>query len=150
MGRGPTELYHEPMDDAYVDGTLTCLKPSTIQNHISTEFPLVLNIEPTNACNLRCICCPRDKAVLRQGTNYLSVELFRKIIDEACEGCKPHSIANYLFDVASQFNQFYRDCPVLPEKNAKIRIGRLALVDATRIVLQNGLDLLGIVAPEEM
>ncbi len=85
MGRGPTELYHEPMDDAYVDGTLTCLKPSTIQNHISTEFPLVLNIEPTNACNLRCTYCPRDKAVLRQGTNYLSVELFRKIIDEACE-----------------------------------------------------------------
>jgi len=75
---------------------------------------------------------------------------FPIIIDEACEGCKPHSIANYLFDVASQFNQFYRDCPVLPEKNAKIRIGRLALVDATRIVLQNGLDLLGIVAPEEM
>ncbi|MCK4365679.1 MAG: arginine--tRNA ligase [Thermoplasmatales archaeon] len=75
---------------------------------------------------------------------------FPIVIDEACEGCKPHSIANYLFDVASQFNQFYRDCPVLPEKNIKTRIGRLALVDATRIVLQNGLDLLGIVAPEEM
>ena len=75
---------------------------------------------------------------------------FPIVIDEACEGCKPHSIANYLFDIASQFNQFYRDCPVLPEKNAKIRIARLALVDATRIVLQNGLDLLGIVAPEEM
>ena len=75
---------------------------------------------------------------------------FPIVIDEACEGCKPHSITTYLFEVASQFNQFYRDCPVLPEKINKLRIGRLALVDATRIVLQNGLKLLGIVAPEEM
>lgn len=75
---------------------------------------------------------------------------FPVVIDEACEGCKSHSITTYLFEVASQFNQFYRDCPVLPEKNNKLRIGRLALVDVTRIVLQNGLNLLGIVAPEEM
>jgi arginyl-tRNA synthetase len=75
---------------------------------------------------------------------------FPMIIEDACEGCRPHNITNYLFDVASHFNQFYRDCPVLPEKNPKIRIARLSLVDATRIVLKNGLDLLGIAAPEEM
>jgi arginyl-tRNA synthetase len=71
-------------------------------------------------------------------------------IDEACEGFKPHSIAGYLFEVASSFNQFYRDCPVLPEENKNLRIARLGLVKATKIVLRNGLDLLGIVAPEEM
>jgi len=75
---------------------------------------------------------------------------FPIIIDEACEGFKPHSITTYLFEIASYFNQFYRDCPVLHEKNKKIRIGRLALVEATKAVLRNGLDLLGIVAPEEM
>ena len=75
---------------------------------------------------------------------------FPIIIEDACEGCRPNNITNYLFDVASHFNQFYRDCPVLPEKNSKLRIARLALVDATRIVLKNGLDLLGIAAPEEM
>jgi len=84
------------------------------------------------------------------------VELIKKlaklpiIVDEACEGCKPHSITVYLFDIASCFNQFYRDCPVLPEKNKDLRNARLALVKATSIVLRNGLDLLGIVAPEEM
>ena len=72
------------------------------------------------------------------------------VVDDACEGCKPHIITSYLFDIASQFNQFYRDCPVLPEKEKKLRQARLALVDATRIVLKNGLALLGIVAPEEM
>ena len=72
------------------------------------------------------------------------------VIDEACEGFKPHSIAAYLFEVASSFNQFYRDCPVLPEENKNLRIARLSLVNSTKIVIRNGLDLLGIVVPEEM
>ncbi len=72
------------------------------------------------------------------------------VIDEACEGCNPHLITNFLFDIASRFNQFYRDCPVLPEQNTELRIARVMLVDATRIVIKNGLDLLGIEAPNEM
>ena len=75
---------------------------------------------------------------------------FPMVVDEACQSCRPHIITIYLYDTASQFNQFYRDCPVLPEKNMRLRKSRLALVDATKIVLKNGLDLLGIVAPEEM
>jgi len=75
---------------------------------------------------------------------------FPIVIDEACEGYNPHIITNYLFDVASSFNQFYRDCPVLPEQDKKLRIARIALVDATSIVLRNGLDLIGIEAPNEM
>ena len=75
---------------------------------------------------------------------------FPMVIDEACKGCRPHIITTYLCDIASQFNQFYRDCHVLSEENLELRKARLALVDSTRIVLRNGLDLLGIVAPEEM
>jgi arginyl-tRNA synthetase len=75
---------------------------------------------------------------------------FPVIIDEACNDFKPHIVASYLYELASKFNQFYRDCPVLPEKNKKLRELRIAVVDATRIVLHNGLDVLGIDAPEEM
>jgi len=75
---------------------------------------------------------------------------FPLIIEEASNGYKPHIIANYLYETASKFNQFYRDCPVLPEKNAIIRNSRISLVDATRIVLNNALNLLGVSAPEEM
>ena len=78
------------------------------------------------------------------------IAMLPMVIDEACEGFKPHSIASYLFELASAFNQFYRDCPVLSEEKTNLRIARLALVDATRITLRNGLNLLGITAPEEM
>ena len=54
------------------------------------------------------------------------------------------------FETASKFNQFYRDCPVLSEKNNMLSQSRIALVDATRMVLHNALELLGIPAPEEM
>ncbi len=72
------------------------------------------------------------------------------VIEEASSACKPHSVANYLYEVASVFNQFYRDCPVLSEQNTLLRSSRLALVDATAIVLRNTLEILGISAPEEM
>jgi len=75
---------------------------------------------------------------------------FPLIIDDACSGCKPHTIANYLFETASAFNRFYRDCPVLSEENKVLRSSRLTLVETTKIVLHNALDLLGITAPEEM
>ena len=74
---------------------------------------------------------------------------FPNIIEESAVSRKPHKLASYVFELASCFNQFYRDMPVLKaekdEKNA-----RLALVDCFRIVLRNALNLLGIDAPEEM
>ena len=75
---------------------------------------------------------------------------FPLVIDEASINYKPHTIANYLYETASAFNQFYRDCPVLSEENKMLCSSRLALVEATKIVLHTALDLLGITSPEEM
>ena len=94
-----------------------------------------------------------DYLLLEHDSEYNLVKKLAKFpmaIDDAYKGFKPHVIASYLFDTASQFNQFYRDCHVLSEKNAGLKKARLALVNATRIVLENGLYLLGITAPEEM
>jgi len=79
-----------------------------------------------------------------------TIAKFPLIIDEACEGFRPHIITSYLFELASFFNQFYRDCPVIPEENKDIRNARIGLVEATKTVLCNGLNLLGITAPKEM
>lgn len=75
---------------------------------------------------------------------------FPAVVRDACLNDRPHLIPSYLFDLASRFNQFYRDCPVLKAEGISLKNERLALVDSTRIVFRNGLYLLGIDAPEEM
>lgn len=94
-----------------------------------------------------------DAAILTHASETALIKQLARFplaIDDACSGCKPHVIANYLYETASAFNQFYRDCPVLPEENKMLRSSRLTIVNATRIVLHTALDLLGITAPEEM
>lgn len=83
MGRGPTAAYHKDMADGYIKGTLTCLNAEYIKSRINTGFPLVLNIEPTNDCNLSCYLCPRNKGARKVG--YMDFVLFKKIIDESKE-----------------------------------------------------------------
>jgi len=75
---------------------------------------------------------------------------FPNVVKISCTQNRPHLIPSYLFELASTFNQFYRDCPVLKAESEEIKKERLTLVDSVRIVLRNGLSLLGIEAPEEM
>jgi arginyl-tRNA synthetase len=67
----------------------------------------------------------------------------------AAERRETHEIPRYAYELASAFSAFYRDCKVLTD-DAALSAARLALVDATRAVLANALDLLGISAPDEM
>lgn len=62
---------------------------------------------------------------------------------------RPNVFADYIMNVATTFNEFYRTHPVL-KAESNYRMHRLAIVDATRIVLRNGLELLGIRALEKM
>ncbi len=75
---------------------------------------------------------------------------FPEVIQNASEHFRPHQLCSYLYEVASLFNQFYRDCPVLSENDDIRKQARLHLVYATKTVLHNGLDLIGVNAPEEM
>lgn len=74
---------------------------------------------------------------------------FPSVVRSAAKECRPHYIADYLIDLATAFSKFYTTSPVLtaPEKEKK---ARLSLVRCTKKVLKNGLELLGIDAPERM
>ncbi|MCK5039066.1 MAG: arginine--tRNA ligase, partial [Thermoplasmata archaeon] len=74
---------------------------------------------------------------------------FPSLIQKCADDRTPHHIASYAHELASLFNQFYRDCPVL-SADGELRNARLVLVKCSKLVLQNALDTLGIVAPEEM
>ncbi|MBA2858006.1 arginyl-tRNA synthetase [Methanococcus maripaludis] len=73
-----------------------------------------------------------------------------KIVEKAAEVRKPQIVANYVLDVAQGFNKFYANCPVLKEENETVKNSRLAIVNTTKTVLENTLDLLGIEMPGKM
>jgi len=77
------------------------------------------------------------------------ISRFSREVDRAAREYRTIQIANYGYDLAKMFNNFYSQCPVLSEQDP-IRNTRLRLVSATRQVLKNCLTLLGITAPEAM
>jgi arginyl-tRNA synthetase len=62
----------------------------------------------------------------------------------------PHRLCTYLFELAHDFTAFYENCPVLKADDEATKRSRLALCDLTARVIAQGLDLLGITAPERM
>ena len=77
------------------------------------------------------------------------IAIFPSEIQRAAGEYKPLYVATYVFELAKRFNEFYRACPVLQAEEPQ-RSARIALVDATRQVLANGLAAIGIKAPEVM
>ncbi|ABP56084.1 arginine--tRNA ligase [Salinispora tropica] len=78
---------------------------------------------------------------------------FPAVVATAAELREPHRIARYLEDLAGAYHRFYDNCRVLPrgdEEITDLHRARLWLNDATRVVIANGLRLLGVAAPERM
>jgi len=75
---------------------------------------------------------------------------FPKIVNDAAETYSPALIANYVYDLAKEYNQFYHDYSILKEENTAVRDFRLLLSRSTAQVIRTALDLLGIDAPERM
>jgi len=79
----------------------------------------------------------------------LAVLGFDSAVADTLERYSPHRLCTYLYELATAFTGFYEHCPVLKADGA-VRESRLALCDLTARVLECGLDLLGIGAPEQM
>jgi arginyl-tRNA synthetase len=75
---------------------------------------------------------------------------FESAILDTLERYSPHRLCTYLYELATTFTAFYEHCPVLKADDDAIRASRLALCDLTARVMNRGLGLLGIDAPEQM
>jgi arginyl-tRNA synthetase len=78
---------------------------------------------------------------------------FPRVVSAAAELRAPHRVAHYLESLAGTYHRFYDACRVLPmadEPVTELTHARLWLCEATRVVLHNGLELLGVSAPERM
>jgi arginyl-tRNA synthetase len=89
----------------------------------------------------------------QEGALLGSLGEFPRVVASAAELREPHRVARYLEELAGTYHRFYDACRVLPmadEPATSLTCARLWLVEATRIVLENGLGLLGVSAPERM
>ncbi|NKB61417.1 MAG: arginine--tRNA ligase [Gammaproteobacteria bacterium] len=77
------------------------------------------------------------------------VSKYPEVVELAARSYEPHQIAYYLKDLANTFHSYYNAHPFLSSEN-DIRLARLGLIDAVRIVFANGLQLLGVSAPQKM
>jgi len=90
---------------------------------------------------------PRESDLLR------AVGEFPRVLAGAAELRAPHRVARYLEELAGTYHRFYDSCRVLPrgdEEVTSLTTARLWLCAATATVLRNGLDVLGVSAPERM
>jgi arginyl-tRNA synthetase len=75
--------------------------------------------------------------------------LFPEMVESSAATYEPHRLTEYLHTAAGLFHRFYHQCRVVSE-DSELTKARLALCQATKVVLRNGLNVLGISAPEQM
>ncbi len=74
---------------------------------------------------------------------------FPEVVELSASAFEPHQLAYYLRDLANSFHTYYNAHPFLSSAD-DLRLARLGLIDGTRIVIRNGLDMLGVSAPASM
>jgi arginyl-tRNA synthetase len=93
--------------------------------------------------DLNVLSLPEELRIIKKLLTYPMV------FEGAVSAHEPHRITFYLQELAGMFHPYYNRCKVVTEDPA-LTAARLALCEAVRIVLKDGLELLGITAPEQM
>ncbi len=161
----------ELMDDVGVDVTRYFFLMRHMNAHLNFDLALartqsdenpVFYIQYAHAriCSILDLAAERGYAVnespeLEQLTAAEELQLIKHLIsfpqtvEASALKYEPHRLVTYLFELASLFHKFYTVCRVLSE-DKKLSVARLQLIKAVKIVIANGLNLLGISAPEHM
>ncbi len=87
---------------------------------------------------------PKEKELIKL------IHQFPAVLKEASEVYSPALLANYIYELAKEYNQFYHDFPVLKEEDEAKKNFRLQLTGLTGRIIKDSLRLLGIQAPEKM
>ncbi len=163
----------ELMDEVGVDVVRYFFLMRTMNSHLNFDMDLALKQSDENPvfylqyahariCNIFKKGEERDIYASEQQPNLsllgekAEIELMEKMADfpEAIEKCgntlEPLHLCTYLQELATVLHKFYTDHLVLDKSNLPMTQARLYLIDATRIVLANGLSILGVNAPERM
>ena len=91
-----------------------------------------------------------DKVTDVEGTLVQQIAAFPTAVNDACTMCSPAQIANYVYELSKQFNQFYHDHQILGEADPQIREFRLLIAKNTGMVVKKCLNMLGIDVLDKM
>jgi arginyl-tRNA synthetase len=75
---------------------------------------------------------------------------FPQVVKEAGENYSPAEIANYVYEIAKEYNRFYQEVPIFQEEKQHVLKSRLLLSQATGQTIKTAMKLLGIDVPERM
>jgi len=78
------------------------------------------------------------------------IHQYPEILTESAANFSPAVIANYVYDLAKEYNQFYHDHPIVSEEKTNVSQFRLLLSKQVGIIINSGMNLLGIAVPERM
>ena len=87
---------------------------------------------------------PKEKALI------IKLHSFDAVLKQAANELSPAVIANYTYDLAKEFSQYYHDTPILKEEQKDLILFRLQLAKTIGIAIKNAMGLLGIDVPERM
>ena len=90
------------------------------------------------------ILSPKEKELI------IKLSDFKTIISQAAAEYSPAIVANYTYDIAKEFSQYYHDTSILKEENHDLILFRLDLAKTVGITIKSGMQLLGIEVPERM
>lgn len=96
------------------------------------------------ACN---IGAPRNES---EKNLMMSLTGFSQMISSAAEELAPHRVCAYIYDLANALNSFYHENKILAEEDQKVQSEYIALINLTKRVLEDCIDMLGFEAPERM
>lgn len=91
-----------------------------------------------------------DLSSLYETDLLLTLKEFPLVINDAAATREPYKVANYIQQLAQNFHAFYNECRVVDENNLVLSAERMRLVEATRVVLRQALNLIGVSAPDSM
>lgn len=100
--------------------------------------------DTTNPEILARLTNPEELAILRQ------LSAFPDVVASAATFLAPHQVARYLEELSAKLHGYYAKYKILDDSDKETTLARLALLRGARITLQNGLNLLGVSAPEAM
>ena len=81
---------------------------------------------------------------------YLELSKFNAAMKVAYEESAPHKLCAYIYDLSNALNHFYHETKILAQEDEKVTAGYIRLLELTKKVLEQSIDLLGFSAPEKM